>query len=64
MQDFNYIKQFFILITGCVSISPFSSLLGIPIRGASSAIELKICARAVAIKKYKSIIKRKEEETL
>ena len=63
MQDFNYIKQFFILITGCVSISAFSSLLGIPIRGASSAIELKICARAVAIKKYKSIIKRKEEET-
>ena len=63
MQDFNYIKQFPILVTGCISISAFSSLLGIPIRGASSAIELKICARAVAIKKYKSIIKRKEEET-
>ena len=59
-KTLNYIKQFLILVTGCVSISAFSSLLGIPIRGASSAIELKICARTVVIKTYMSISKRKE----
>ena len=30
-------------ITGCVSISAFASLVGIPIGIASSAVELKIC---------------------
>ena len=31
-------------ITGCVSISAFASLVGIPIGITSSAIGLKICA--------------------
>ena len=42
----NYIEQFLILaskITGCVSISAFASLIGIPIGITSSAIVLKIC---------------------
>ena len=42
----NYIEQFLILaskITGCVSISAFASLVGIPIGITSSAIVLKIC---------------------
>ena len=38
--------------TGCVSISAFTSLFGIPINITSSAIGLKICAIAAAIKKY------------
>ena len=41
----NYIEQFLILaskITGCVSISAFASLVGIPIGITSSAIVLKI----------------------
>ena len=43
----NYIEHFLILastITGCVSISAFASLVGIPIGITSSAIGLKICA--------------------
>ena len=47
-------------ITGYISISAFASLLGIPIRTASFAIRLKICAKAARIKKYKSIIKLKK----
>ena len=62
----NYIEDFLILpstITGCISISAFASLLGIPIRIKSSSIGLKICAIAAGIKKYKSIIKKNKKET-
>ena len=50
----NYIEYFLILsstITGCISISSFSSLVGILIRITSSARELKTCAIIVGIKK-------------
>ena len=60
----NYIEHFLILtstITGCISISPFFSLIVIPIRITSSAIGLKICAIAAVIKKHKSIIKKKKK---
>ena len=61
----NYIEHFLILastITGCVSISAFASLIGIPIGITSSAIGLKICAITAGIKKYKSIIKKKKKK--
>ena len=45
-------------ITGCVSISAFASLVGIPIRIASSKIGLKICVMTPGIK---SIINRKRK---
>ena len=45
-------------ITGCISISAFASLVGIPIRIASSTIGLNICVITAGIKKYKSIIKK------
>ena len=64
--NLNYIKHFLILtsiITGCISISAFAPLLGFPIEITSSTIGLKICAIVVAIKKYKSMIKKKEGET-
>ena len=51
----NYIEHFFVLastITGCISISVFASLIGIPIEVTSSAIGLKICAITAGIKKY------------
>ena len=48
-------------ITGCVSISAFASLVGIPIGIASSAVELKICIITATTKKYKSIIKKKKK---
>ena len=43
-------------ITGCISIL----LLGISAGITSSAIGLNICAIAVGIKRYKSIIKKKK----
>ena len=61
----NYIEHFLILtstITRCISISPFSSLIVIPMRITSSAIGLKICAIAAGIKTYKSIIKKKKKK--
>ena len=45
----NYYEHFLILastITGCISMSAFASLHGIPIRITSSSIQLKICAIA------------------
>ena len=57
----NHIEHFLILasaVTGCISISAFASLLGIPIGITSSAIALKICSINAGIKKYKSIIKK------
>ena len=50
------------LVAGCISISAFASLLGIPIGIMSSAVRLKICAITEGIKKYKSIIKEKTEK--
>ena len=44
------------IITRCISISAFASLIGIPIKITSSAIGLKICAITARIKKYKSVI--------
>ena len=38
-------------VTGCISISAFTSLLGNPIGITSSAIGLKFCAIAAGIKK-------------
>ena len=57
--NLNYIEHFLILastISGCIPISVFASLIGIPIGIKSSAIGLKICAIAARTKKYKSII--------
>ena len=49
-------------VIGCVSISAFASLDGIPLGIASSAVGLKICVITAEIKKYKSIIKKKKKK--
>ena len=49
-------------ITGCVSISAFTSVIGIPVGITISAIGLKICVITAGIKKYKSIIKKKKNK--
>ena len=57
----NYIEHLLVLVsivTGCVSISVFLSLVGIPIVITRSAIRLKICAITAEIEKYKLIIKK------
>ena len=61
----NYTHLFLILAsvnTGRVSISAFSSLLGIPIAITSSAIGLKVYAITAGIKKYKPIVKKKKKK--
>ena len=65
--NLNYIENFLILgsaITACVSISAFASLVCILIGIMSYAIGLKICARTVAIKKLKAIIKTKKRSMI
>ena len=56
----NYVANLVILsstITGCVSISTFTSLIRVPVGITSSVVGIKIYAIIVGIKKYKSIIK-------
>ena len=60
----NYIKHVLILgptITGCVSISAFASLVGIPIGITSSAIGLKICAITPAIKNVSQLLRKRKK---
>ena len=55
--ELNRNKQLLILastIIGWVSISPFASLVRIPIGVTSSAIELKVCAKTARIIKKKN----------
>ena len=62
---FNYIDHLLIVIstiTGCVSISGFTSLSGIPIAITSSAIGLKICAITAGTKRSKSITKKEKKK--
>ena len=49
-------------ITRYISVSAFASLVGIPIGITSSAIGLKNYAITAAIKKYKSMIKKKKNK--
>ena len=55
----NYTGHLLILIsivTGCVSISAFASLVGIPIGITCSAMGLKICVMTAGIKSISKII--------
>ena len=66
-KPLNYIEHFLSLastITGCISISAFAFLLGIPIGITISVIGLKICPITAGIKKYKSIIKKRKSSTI
>ena len=61
----NCIEHFLLLasvVTECISISAFASLLGIPIGFMSSAVELKICAITAGIEKYQSIVKKRKNK--
>ena len=46
-----HLLTLFYAVTGCVSISTFTFLVGIPIGITSSAVELKYCAITAGIKK-------------
>ena len=61
----DYVEHLLILIstvTGCVSISAFTSLIVVPVGITSSAVEIKVYAITAGIKKYKSIIKKKKKK--
>ena len=61
----NYIEHLLILtssVTGCISISAFASLVGIPLGIRCSVVGLKIRAIIAGIKTYKSIIKKNKKK--
>ena len=49
-------------VTGSVSISAFASLVAILIGIACSAVGLKICAITAEIKKYETIVNKKQKK--
>ena len=55
MNYFEYFLIFISAVSGCVSISAFALVIGVPVGITSSALGLKICAMTAGIKK--SIIK-------
>ena len=61
----DYVEHLLILVstvTGCVSISAFTSLVVAPVGITSSAVGMKMYAITAGIKKYKSIIKKKKQK--
>ena len=50
------------MITGCISISTFASLVSTPIGITRFAVGLKICAITAPFKKFQSIIKKKKKK--
>ena len=61
----NYIEHFLILasvVTGCISVSPFASLLGIPVGIMSAALGLKISTITARIKNFKSLIEKRKKK--
>ena len=61
----NYVEHLFILasaITGCISMSGFSSLVATPLGITKSAVGKIICPTIAGIKKYKSIMKKKKKK--
>ena len=64
-KHLNYVEHWLILvsaITSCVAISTFASLVCVLVGIVSSAVGTKICAMTTAIKKYKSVIKKKKKK--
>ena len=64
-EALNYFEQFLVfvsVVSGCVSISPFPSLVDVPVHIASSAVGINICAITTGIKKYMPIIKKKRKK--
>ena len=60
----NYVEHLLILVStviGCISISAFASLVCVPVGITSSAVEIKVFVITAGIKKYNSIIKKKQK---
>ena len=64
-RTLNYFKHFLVFmsaVSGCVSISAFSSLVGVPVGIASCEVGIKICAITAVINNYKLIIKKRRRK--
>ena len=64
-RNLNYVDHLHFVtstISGCTSISAFTSLVGILIAITSSGTEFKTCVITAGIKKYNSIIRRKRKK--
>ena len=64
LDFFQYYLVFFSDVSGCVSISAFASLVGVPVGIASSAVELQNFAITAGIKKHRSVIKKARESMI
>ena len=58
LHYFEHVLVFVSAVSGCVSISAFTFLVGTSVGIASSVVGIKICPSTAGIKKYKSIIKK------
>ena len=61
----SYVKHLLIIastVSGCVSISAFTSLVCVPIGITSSAAGINICAITAGIEKYNSVMKKKKKK--
>ena len=61
----NYFGRFFVfvcVVSSCVSISAFASLVGVPVGVSSFAVRLKIYAITAEIKKLSVYYQQKEEK--
>ena len=61
LNYFEDFPSFASAVSGCVSISAFDLLVGVPVGIESSTVEIKIYATPAGIKKYKSIIRKKRK---
>ena len=60
-----YFKHFLVFmsaVSGCVSISAFSSLVCVPVGIASCEVGIKICAIIAVINNHKLIIKKRRRK--
>ena len=64
LNYFEHVLIFVSAVSGSLSISAFASLVGVLISIARSAVRLKVCALTAGIKKYWSIMKKKEKSTI
>ena len=61
----SYVEYLLILVltvTGCLSFYAFASLVSVPVGITTSAVRTKVGEITAGIKKYKSIIKKKDEK--
>ena len=63
----HYFENFLIFISpvsSCVSISAFASWIDVSVGVASPAVGKKTCAITIGVKKYKSVFKRKGQNSV